>query len=259
MRGSQQEFVAEHYASRAQAYVTSRTHSTGEDLDELEAFLRGQSTARVLDLGCGGGHVSYRAAQHVRHVVACDVTESMLAVVSEQATQRGLPNISTRKAAAEQLPFADGEFDVVLCRFSAHHWLDLTAGLREARRVLKPSGRAMFIDVIAPAEAILDTHLQACELLRDLSHVRDYSRAEWHAALSRSGFALTGTTTRKLRMEFALWIARTATPESHAESIRRLQEQSPELVRRYFAVGADGSFNLDTATMSIVPAGSEIA
>ena len=248
MGSSQQGFVAEHYAARARDYVDSLDHRTGDDLDQVEAELRGLNAARVLDLGCGGGHVSYRASPHVAQVVACDVTRSMLDAVAEEARRRGLDNIAVQEAAAEQLPFADASFDAVLCRFSVHHWQDMERGLREARRVLKPAGRAVFIDVTAPADRLLDTHLQAFELLRDVSHVRDYTIAEWVGALGRAGLAVQGMTARRLRMEFPVWIARTRTPASHAEAIRSLEQGAPEAVRRYFAVGADGSFDLDTVT-----------
>ena len=248
MRTAQQDFVAEHYASRAQDYVASVTHSTGDDLDQIEAELRGCGTARVLDLGCGGGHVSYRASPCVAQVVACDVTASMLDAVTKEARKRGLANITVREAAAEQLPFEDESFDAVLCRFSVHHWHDWQRGLREARRVLKPGGRAVFIDVTAPPDRLLDTHLQAFELLRDASHVRNYSVAEWVDALSRSGFALREMTARKLRMEFPVWLARTRTSAEHANAIRSLQEGAPDAVRNYFAIGEDGSFDLDTVS-----------
>src|SRR5689334_18988317 len=206
MGRSQQDFAAEHYASRARDYVTSAVHSSGDDLDQIEAALRGRNDAIVLDLGCGGGHVSYRAAPHVAEVVACDVTTSMLDAVTATATERSLTNISVQQAPAEELPFPAASFDMVLSRFSAHHWQNMEAGLREARRVLKPAGRAIFIDTIAPSEPVLDTYLQAIEVLRDVSHVRNYTVAEWMAALSRSGFAIYGMTVRPLRMEFPLWI-----------------------------------------------------
>ncbi len=250
MSTAQQRYVAGHYTSRADDYVTSLNHSTGEDLDQIESALRGCGSARVLDLGCGGGHVSYRAAPHVAQVVACDVTASMLEVVRRTAEERGLLNIAVRQGAAEHLPFDDAAFEVVLSRFSAHHWGNLEAGLRELRRVLAPGGRAILTDVIAPADAILDTHLQAFEVLRDPSHVRDYSLAEWVSALSRSGLAVDGITTRKLRMDFPVWIARTRASAEHAGVIRSLQEGSPEVVRRHFAVAEDGSFDLDTATVT---------
>jgi ubiquinone/menaquinone biosynthesis C-methylase UbiE len=250
MSTSQHTFVAEQYAPRAQDYVTSINHSTGDDLDQIEAELRGCDTARVLDLGCGGGHVSYRAAPHVAEVVACDVTASMLEVVTKTAAERGLSNITVQQAAAEQLPFEDASFDVVLCRFTAHHWQNMEAGLREARRVLKRPGRAVFIDVIAPSDRVLDTHIQAVEVLRDPSHVRNYTMAEWVAALSRSGFSVERMNARKLRMDFPVWIARTRATLEHAGAIRSLQAGAPVIVRQYFAIAVDGGFDLDT--MAIV-------
>lgn len=218
-------------------------------LDQVEEVVRGLRTARVLDLGCGGGHVSYRVASHVAEVIACDVTQSMLDAVAATAAERGLSNIAVRQAAAEALPFPAGSFDAVLCRFTAHHWQDLKAGLREARRVLKPDGRGVFIDTVAPADRVLDSHLQAVELLRDASHVRNYSTAELVSALSRAGFAVGGITMRRLRMEFPVWTARTRTPASHVDAIRSLQGRAPAIVGDYFAIGSDGSFDLEAATL----------
>jgi SAM-dependent methyltransferase len=248
---TQQDFAAAQYGARAQDYVTSAVHSSGADLDQIEAALRGRNEARVLDLGCGGGHVSYRAAPHVAAVVACDVTESMLKAVAATAAERGLGNISVRQAAAEKLPFSDAEFDVVLCRFTTHHWQNMEAGLRQARRVLKPGAPAIFIDVVAPADPVLDTHLQVVELLRDASHVRNYSMAEWVAALSRSGFVVEGVTQRALRMEFPVWTARTRTSPQRAAAIRDVQAEAPDVVKTHFAIGADGSFDLETATFVV--------
>ena len=249
MTTSQHAFTAEHYAPRAQAYVDSVTHSSGDDLDQMESLLRGAGIGRVLDLGCGGGHVSYRAAPHVGDVVACDVTQGMLDVVERTAVERGLRNITVRQAAAERLPFDDASFDGVLCRFTTHHWQDMEAGLREARRVVKANGLAFFMDVVAPPDRAFDTHLQAVEVLRDASHVRDYSVAEWLSALARAGFAIESVTTRRLRMIFAAWIARTRTTPEMASAIRLFQAGVSEDVRRHFDIAEDGSFDLDTATM----------
>jgi ubiquinone/menaquinone biosynthesis C-methylase UbiE len=248
---SQPDFVAAHYSGRARDYVTSAVHRAGADLDQIEAELRGHGGARVLDLGCGGGHVSYRAAPLVAEVIACDITQSMLDAVARTAAERGLTNIVVRQAAAETLPFDDGSFDVVLCRFSAHHWQDMEAGLREARRVLRTRGRAVFVDSIAPEDRTLDTHLQAVELLRDVSHVRNYSAAEWVSALARSGFAIESIAIRTLRMEFPVWTARTRTPQVHAEAIRALQTSAPDFVRAHFAIADDGSFDLEAATLVV--------
>jgi len=250
MSTSQPSFVAEQYSPRASDYVASEVHRQGADLDQMESLLKKLRHARLLDLGCGGGHVSYRAAALVDQVVACDVTPSMLATVQAAAAERGLTNITVQQASAEQLPFADASFDIVVARFTTHHWQCRDAGLREARRVLKPSGRAMFIDVIAPEDAQLDTYLQAIEVLRDISHVRNYRLTEWIAALAQAGFATDSLTIRRLPMRFDDWVARTKTDAQHVAAIRSLQRHAPPEVHKHFAVAADGSFTLDTITLT---------
>jgi SAM-dependent methyltransferase len=248
---SDQTFTATQYAPRAADYVTSAVHAQGADLDQIEALVRGRADAVALDLGCGGGHVSYRTAPHVGRVVAVDVTPAMLEQVAANAAARGIGNIVTRLAPAEALPFPDASFDLVLCRFTAHHWHNLAKGLAEARRVLKPGGHGLFIDTVCPAARVLDTHLQAVELLRDLSHVRNYSQAEWVAELARAGFAVQGTTLRRLRMEFSSWTARTRTSPDFAAAIRRLQQSAPPEVQSHFNIGADGSFDIEAAAFEV--------
>ena len=132
--------VIQQFGERANAYLSSAVHAQGEDLQQLATLVQDHSQARVLDLGCGAGHVAFNVAPHVASVTACDLSEEMLAVVGQGAAERKLGNIRTQAAAAEKLPFADGEFDIVISRFSAHHWRDVGAGLREARRVLKAGG-----------------------------------------------------------------------------------------------------------------------
>ena len=242
------------FGPQAQAYVASAVHSSGPDLDRIEAAARAHPAGRALDLGCGGGHVSYRIAPYAREVVASDLSAEMLRAVASEATRRGIGNIVTVKAPAEQLPFESATFDFVACRMSAHHWRDFEAGLREARRVLRQGAPALFVDVIAPAEPLFDTHLQAIELLRDPSHVRDYRTDEWCAALARSGFTLRAFAPHQLRMEFATWIARMRTDPAHVAAIRSLQQGAGAEVKAALGIEADGSFMLDIGTFELVAA-----
>ncbi len=240
-----EEIVEAQFGPQAQAYVQSAVHAAGEDLDELEALAARARPARALDLGCGGGHVAYRLAPYAGEVTACDLSAEMLAAVRQTAAARGLGNIATQQAPAERLPFADAAFDFVATRFSAHHWGDLDRGLAEARRVARRGAAAVFIDAIAPGRPPLDTHLQAVELLRDTSHVRDYTAAEWTAAVERAGFDLVSARRRRVRMDFPAWIARMRTPEAQVQAIRALQAQASAEVRAHFAIEPDGSFQLD--------------
>ncbi|MFI4996383.1 MAG: class I SAM-dependent methyltransferase [Hyphomicrobiales bacterium] len=237
--------VGEQFGSRAAAYLQSAVHAQGADLQALAALVDGEGKARVLDLGCGAGHVSFNAAPRALEVVAYDLSFEMLEVVARSAAERGLGNITTRQGVAEKLPFEDESFDCVLSRYSAHHWRDFEAGLREAARVLKPSGIAGFVDAVSPGRPLLDTYLQAVELLRDPSHVRDYSRAEWEGAMVRAGLQPGPAGVHRLRLEFGSWVERMRTPKLQVDAIRALQAAMSESVARHFEIGPDGSFDLD--------------
>ena len=244
--------VEDQFGPRADAYVASAVHASGEDLDALEAIAARVAPAHALDLGCGGGHVAYRLARHAREVTASDLSSEMLAAVAASASERRLANVATRVGAAEALPFADATFDFLGCRFSAHHWRDFERGLREARRVMQPGATAVFIDVISPGGAVLDTHLQTVELLRDPSHVRDYTAAEWLSALDRAGFAVRATKARRLRMDYPVWVERMRTPEDHRVAIRSLQRMAAAETVAWYGIEADGSFTLDTLEVEAV-------
>ena len=241
--------AARQFGPRASAYVTSAVHAAGEDLDALKIFVSGQSFGRVLDLGCGGGHVSFTTAPHAGEVVAYDLSEAMLAAVAAEAGARGLSNLIIQQGKAEALPFGDASFDFVATRYSAHHWLDVPAALREARRVVKPTGYVMMMDAVAPDDILCDTFIQSIEMLRDPSHVRDYSVREWHEMLQAAGFAPLETKRRQIRLDYQSWIARMQTPPVFADAIRALMAKMPDTVQNHFAIEADGSFQLDTASV----------
>lgn len=247
MTRSQEAIVARQFGPQADAYVRSAVHAAGEDLDALEAIVRRHMPVHALDLGSGGGHVAYRLAPHAGTVTASDLSADMMAAVAAAARDKALANIRTQAAPAERLPFEDGTFDFLACRFSTHHWRDMEAGLREARRVLRRGAPAVFIDVVSPGSPALDTHLQAVELLRDTSHVRNYSAAEWQAALARSGFTVRATQAFRLRMDYPSWVERMRTPPAHRAAIRSLQQAAATAVSAHFAIEPDGSFTLDTA------------
>ena len=138
-----------------------------------------------------------------------------------------------------------------MSRYSTHHWQDPGLGLREAFRVLKPGGTAVFADVVSPGEALLDTWLQMIEALRDTSHVRDYSVAEWTRLLTEAGFTLQGVTPRRLSLEFQSWVTRMRTPDTLVAALRHLLAIAPDVVRAHFEIQADGSFSSDTATLVV--------
>lgn len=239
--------VERQFGPRASDYFNSAVHASGPDLAALIDLPRGHAQAHVLDLGCGGGHVALNVATHVRSLIAYDLSPEMLAIVESKARERRLENVTTSQGLAEHLPFGDGCFDIVLSRYSAHHWHDFAAGLREAARVLKPGGIARFVDTVAPANPMLDTFFQAIELLRDPSHVRNYAESEWKSALALAGLRYERTQSFRVRLDFVSWVARMATPAVQVEAIRALQKAVSPEVAAYFETASDGSFSIDVA------------
>jgi ubiquinone/menaquinone biosynthesis C-methylase UbiE len=237
--------VAQQFGATARAYLESVTHATGEDLEILGAEIAAVPDAVVLDLGCGAGHASFAVAPHAASVTAYDLTAQMLAMVQREAAARKLRNVTTVQGMAEVLPFPDAHFDRVISRYSAHHWHDVPAALHEVRRVLKPRGEALLIDTAGGENPLLDTHLQAVEILRDPSHIRDYSTQEWLALFAEAGFTASVRKEWPVKIEFSAWVERQRTSPERIAVIHALWGAAPDEVRSFFEVQPDGSFTLE--------------
>jgi len=243
---SHHDKINQQFGSQANAYLTSAVHAFGRDLERLSGRLDNCPHAVVLDMGCGAGHASFIAAVKVKQVVAYDLSEQMLAVVAQASTTRGISNIITQQGYAEKLPFDDNLFDVVISRYSAHHWHDVGQALREVKRVLKPGGRVIFMDIMSPGHPVTDIWLQTIEALRDTSHVRNYASGEWLRMFNEAGLLINDVICDKLGLEFTSWIARMRTPIVLSDAIRAYQKSASDEVKHYFQLQRDGSFTSDT-------------
>lgn len=183
---------------RAQAYRESEAHREGPDLDLLVDWAEGARTA--LDVGSGGGHVARRLREAGLQVVTVDPAPGMQADVL---------------APAEHLPFADGSFDVVACRVAAHHFTDVAAGLGEMARVA--GDRVLVVDNLFMGE-----DAEAADLLRDPSHVRNYSEAEWRALFEGAGLRVEQMRRVDKSMRFGPWLERSGCSGADAERVREL-------------------------------------
>ncbi|WP_145483283.1 class I SAM-dependent methyltransferase [Yersinia aldovae] len=245
VKNSHKDAVERQFGDQANAYLTSAVHAQGNDLQRLMALLQPHGDARLLDLGCGAGHASFTAAAVVKEVVAYDLSSQMLQVVSQAAADKKLTNINVQQGLAESLPFADNSFDIVISRYSAHHWHDVGLALREVKRVLRPGGNVIFMDVASPGNPVLDIYLQTVEVLRDTSHVRNYSPGEWLSLFTDAGLVINEVTSDRLFLEYSSWIARMRTPLHFATAIRELQKLASESVIRHYEIRVDGSFTSD--------------
>ncbi|MEW5895018.1 MAG: class I SAM-dependent methyltransferase [Candidatus Omnitrophota bacterium] len=102
---------------------------------------------RVLDLGCGAGEASVYFALKGADVYAVDLSEEMLKRTSELAKNHGV-HVQTFAGPSEQLVFDDGFFDCIYGSSILHH-ADLHLTIKETGRVLKDTGRAIFIEPLS--------------------------------------------------------------------------------------------------------------
>jgi ubiquinone/menaquinone biosynthesis C-methylase UbiE len=128
-----------------------RAGAMREEAADLAAIRPGES---VLEVGCGTGELARRArsrAGSAAIVAGIDPSAEMIGVARAKSQRAGL-GIDYRVAAIEALPFVDASFDVVLSSLMMHHLPEdlKQLGLAEVRRVLKPGGRLLIVDMKRP-------------------------------------------------------------------------------------------------------------
>jgi SAM-dependent methyltransferase len=188
------------WSERAQAYRESATHAAGDDLDLVVEWCEPGPGVNVLDVATGGGHVARRLREAGASVVTVDAAPGME------------PDVI---APADHLPFADGSFDVVACRIAAHHFPDVLGALKEMARVARE--RVVVCDNTFTSESA-----EEADRLRDPSHVRNYSAAEWHSFFELAGLEVADEHRIVRDTDFEAWLDRTETPAQERGRIREL-------------------------------------
>jgi SAM-dependent methyltransferase len=213
-------------------------HAKGASLARLVELTEPKPHWRVLDVATGAGHTALAFAPHVAKVTATDITEEMLAETRKLAKASGLTNVKTLTAKAEDLPFPDASFDLVVCRLAAHHFRKIGVFLSEAFRVLMPGGMIGIVDNVAPDAAIAPgrdaDELRHCaslfntfKKLSDPSHVRCLGLIEWQTLLGDAGFAVTHAECLDKEIEFGTWVRRMRSSEATAARLTEMLRDEP--------------------------------
>jgi SAM-dependent methyltransferase len=172
---------------------------TGDDLERVVELCEPGPGVKALDVATGGGHVARRLREEGCQVVTLDPAPGMRADVV---------------ARAEDVPFADGSFDVAVTRIAAHHFADIRAAVEEMARVTNRL-------VVVEDTLFLSEQQEAAERLRDPTHVRSYSEAEWRDFLEEAGLEIEQIEHFEKIHVLSEWLARTG---CEGEDARRVKE-----------------------------------
>jgi SAM-dependent methyltransferase len=190
------------WSARAEAYRNAPEQREGADLDLIVEWAAGSRTA--LDVATGGGHVARR------------LREAGLEVVSSDPAPGMGPDVICR---AEDLPFADGAFDLVVTRIAPHHFEDVAAAVAEMARV--SNDLVVVEDTLYVSETV-----EEAEKLRDPTHVRSYTEAEWRGMLEAAGLTVEEAHAFAKRHPLEAWLDRSGTPkEDRPRVVELLGEQ----------------------------------
>jgi len=223
----------ERYAAAAQNYVVSPVHSKGMGLERIVELAQPQPAWRVLDVATGGGHTALAIAPHVAQVVATDFTPTMLTAAETFIREQGVQNVIFQEADAENLPFEDASFDLVTCRVAAHHFPDVFAFMQQAVRVLKPGGKLVVHDHVAPEDERVAEYVNAYEKLRDPGHARILPESEWRGTFLDVDLTIAHVEQFTVQHQVLPWAKRQHCSDETIERLQVMLLRAPDAVREW--------------------------
>lgn len=133
------------FSKNAVMYRDEKVFAEGKDLGVMIKTAECRADQRVLDIGAGAGHTALAFSPYVQECIGIDATKEMVEVASTFAQEKGAGNVRFQQGTAESLPFPDDSFDLITCRYAAHHFSDVRKAVSEVARVLKKDGRFLFV------------------------------------------------------------------------------------------------------------------
>ena len=142
----------------------------------------------LLDVGCGTGNTITLLNDQFpnKKYTGMDLSENMIKV----AKKKNISNALFMTGDAENMPFKDNEFDVIVCKESFHHYPNVEKFFKECYRILKKRGRLIIMDVEPPVEIIRWIYNHFLLHLMNTGDVHVYNIAETENLYRSNGFKL---------------------------------------------------------------------
>lgn len=224
MKSENQNLIRTEFSKQAQGFESAEMNfSKQKYLDAIVSRLGLAECENVLEVAAGTCACGRAIAPHAAHVACLDMTPAMLEVGRQEADRQGLSNMSFVLGDAAELPFLDNSFDVVISRLAFHHFPQVDPPFAQMKRVLKPGGKLVLIDMEAAPEALRETE-DEIERMRDPSHVRNLSREEMLALYRAHEIPVKRCDEIPTRQILSNWMALTHTPEEIRQQIAARME-----------------------------------
>lgn len=179
----------------------------------------------VVDVGCGGGVVSFALASFVSSIAAVDDRAEAIDEARRLAVEVGAGNIEFSVASFYALPFAGESFTLAVCRNAIHRFREPAAALGELARVLAPGGRVVIYDMVVKPD--VDRYLNELARLADSTHRRHCRRDEYLELFEKAGFTVEVERNDRRTVDLAYWLEAGAVDSDRSDLIRkRLQDLS---------------------------------
>jgi ubiquinone/menaquinone biosynthesis C-methylase UbiE len=203
-----QDLILDQFTRQATPFSTANTITDANALRMIVDAARPRPQDTVLDIACGGGIIVCAFAPEVRHATGIDMTPAMLDRARQLAADKRITNVTWDQGDVGALPYPDGAFDIVVTRFSMHHFLDPVAVLQEMQRVCAPNGRVVVVDMYASDNPTKAAEWNKLEKLRDPSHVRCLPLSELKALFDTVGLGIPRASFYELRDNVTNLLAR---------------------------------------------------
>jgi ubiquinone/menaquinone biosynthesis C-methylase UbiE len=172
--------------------------------------------SRVLEVAPGPGYLAISLARLGPYkICGLDISRSFVRIATENAAKAGV-GVNFQHGNAADIPFAGDTFDFIVCRAAFKNFTDPIGALREMRRVLKPSGEALIIDMSRDASnAAIDDCVEEMKLgavdafmtraiFKHSLRKRAYSKADFQRMAAAASFDVTEITTESIGLD--VWL-----------------------------------------------------
>jgi len=218
------ESAIKQFGRQAEAYSRGNIFVDEVHLSEIVKRSGVENDHTVIDIATGAGFLALEFAKKARKVYGCDLTRNMLLKACEKQKILHTDNTGFLLSDVESLPFPDGKFDIVSCRFAFHHFPDPEMALREMKRVCKK--RMIIVDGVSSENRDESLFHNRLEKIRDPSHVRIYSLSEIKTMIDNIGATVFDLTHWDIPQDFEEWMRRAGADERKMEEIKGLMKRS---------------------------------